>query len=79
MCHISSNREMAWLSLDILVHTISLSFLAEKKKKKEKESKKKPTKKRKKSGKKNSDDEAVEDSDDMDEGKEVDYMTSSDR
>jgi hypothetical protein len=30
-------------------------------------------------GKKNSDDEAVEESDSMDEGAEVDYMTSSDR
>lgn len=53
-------------------------FLSEKKPKKEKPKKKKPTKKKSKA-KNNSDDEALEDSDDLDEGKEVDYMTSSDR
>ena len=59
----------------ILHYCRTACLVADKPKKKQKGGKKKSSKHKKT----NSDDEALEESDDMNEGQEVDYMTDSDR
>ena len=54
-------------------------FIVHVDKPKKKKAPKKPTKEKKKKKKQGSDDEAVEESDSVDEGAEVDYMTDTDR
>ena len=75
--HVISKYTYTALRTPISIRVIVIHFYSEKPKKKEPKDKGKKKKKSKKQ--RNVDDEASEDSDDLDEGKEVDYMTDSDR